>query len=154
MNAASLTSGHRALDRLVGFWAGEEVMHASPWAPAGTARGAFDAELVCGGLYLRQSYRQEREGAESFSAQALHGVDPQSGEALSWWFDTAGFPPLAPARGGWAGDALTLSLTTPRGVTRRIFRLEAENRLLFDLAFSADGGDAWTPVLSGSYRRR
>jgi hypothetical protein len=47
-----------------------------------------------------------------------HGVftlDPSNGSTLWYWFDSFGYPPLEPARGGWEDNTLWLAKRTPRG---------------------------------------
>ena len=46
-----------------------------------------------------------------------------SGDEVLWhWFDSIGYPPEVPARGGFEGDALVLERTSPRGTNRTTFR--------------------------------
>ena len=59
------------LRRLEGEWAGEEMLHPTPWAPGGSAQGRWTFHLDSSGRYLVHDYSEERQGGVRFDG---HGV--------------------------------------------------------------------------------
>ncbi|WP_062230337.1 DUF1579 family protein [Aureimonas sp. N4] len=144
---------HFRLSAFVGAWDGEEHVAASAWAKEGRATGEVQAELVLGGFFLEQRYRQRRDGAVSFEARNLIGFDPADQLYKLYPFDTVGFVPPAPASGAWQEDGLVFTRTSPRGRQRTVFTFENEDRYRMGVSFSPVGSDTWQEVVSGVYRR-
>lgn len=84
------------LEFLVGALHGPERMHATQWAPAGTAQGRVRGEV---------------------------DVD---GRVLLYPFDSVGHPPEAPAVGSWHGDDLVFERSSPRGSARTTYTPTAD----------------------------
>ncbi|WP_239071897.1 DUF1579 family protein [Amycolatopsis sp. SID8362] len=114
----TLRPAHDALKAFVGDWTGTEELAASPWAPASTARADCGYRLALNGFAVIQDYRQRREDGSEFLGHNVFTADPSTGETLWYGFDSYGFPPDSPARGGWIGATLTLKKKTARGVAR------------------------------------
>ena len=124
MDKARLASHYERLGLFEGAWEGEESLAPSPWATAGTARGKISYRRGVEGIVVVQDYVQERGGRPVFTGHGVFTVDPSDGSALWYLFDSFGYPPLEPARGGWEGDTLRLTKRTPRGEARHTFRFE------------------------------
>src|SRR5579884_3197235 len=99
-----LTPEHLKLQAFLGDWVGEEKIAASRWNKPGMARGVASAAPVFGGLYVMQTYRQERDGTVSFEGRGLFGYDTGDRLYKLYWFDSLGFVPPSPASGAWKGD--------------------------------------------------
>lgn len=141
------------LTRFHGTWGGEEILAPSPWAQAGTATGHVTFAPDLGGILLTQSYRQEWPGQPPFALRGFFTVDPGQGDVLYYAFDSFGFPPLEPARGGWEGDTLTVSKSTPRGEARHRLAWQG-NRYVFTIENRLPGQEAFTPFLTATYLRQ
>jgi hypothetical protein len=141
-------SGDR-LNGLVGDWAGEEQLAASPWAPAGTATGRLAVRRVLAGTALALEYAEERDGAVVLTGSGV--LD--AGTLAWWWFDSLGARPQAPGRGTWADGALVLERVTPRGTNRTTLRRDGatlEQRIAVRLA----GADDFAELIVGRYDDR
>jgi hypothetical protein len=78
----------------------------------------------------------------------LHKGPGGAERSCPWhWFDSPGYPLETPARGGFDGDALALTRTSPRGANRTTFTLDGD-RLRQHIA--VDG----TTLVSATYARR
>jgi hypothetical protein len=132
---ADLTPLHARLARLEGSWEGTEQLAPSPWSAGGKAASVLSFAVAAGGFALVQDYR-------SSAGLTGHGVFSVSGDEVLWhWFDSIGYPPEVPARGGFEADALVLERTSPRGTNRTTFRLAGERlhqRVEFDGAVLAE----------------
>jgi hypothetical protein len=137
------------LAALIGDWTGEEALAASPWAPAGPARGRLAFREALGGAALTLDYAEERDGTVALTGFGLLVV-----EGLSWWwFDSLGARPDGPGRGAWVSDALVLERVTPRGTNRTTLRLDGdvlEQRIAVRLA----GEDTFAELVVGRYDNR
>ena len=147
------SDSHLRLSAFVGVWEGEEHVAASAWAKEGRATGEFGGELLFGGFFLEQRYRQTRDGAVSFEARNLFGFDPAEQLYKLYPFDTVGFVPPAPASGVWRDDGLVFTRTSPRGRQRTVFTFENADRYRMDVSFSHTGSDIWQEVVRGVYSR-
>ncbi|MGO7594168.1 DUF1579 domain-containing protein, partial [Rhizobium leguminosarum] len=87
----------------------------SAWTSEGKASAEFSGEVLFGGFFLAQRYRQTRDGAVSFEARNVFGFDASAQTYKLYQFDTAGFAPPVPASGAWNGSELVLLKTSPRG---------------------------------------
>ncbi|HEY6891149.1 MAG TPA: hypothetical protein VI300_25315 [Solirubrobacter sp.] len=135
-----LNALHERLAALAGTWEGTEQLAPSPWSAAGTAGAVMSVAVAAGGFAIVQDYASD-------AGLTGHGVFSVSGDEVLWhWFDSIGYPPEVPARGGFEGDVLVLERTSPRGVNRTTFAVAAD-RLVQRVEF--DGA----VVAEGSYRR-
>ena len=141
------------LARLVGVWTGDGEVFANPWGPAGRTTGEWRFRLDGGGFNLIHDYREIRDGANVFEGHGVLTVDPETADWLWFWFDTYGFPPLAPARGGWEAGRLSLAKSTPRGQARSVFTLDGDALEYAVETRLADAAD-FIPVSRGRYLRR
>lgn len=144
---------HERLKGFAGEWAGDEDIFPNAWGPGGKAKGSWRFRLDASGFNLIQDFQEIRDGGYRFDGHGVLTVDPAAGEYVWFWFDSYGYPPLSPSRGGWQGNVLVLEKVTPRGIGRSAFELDGdrlgyrvENKLLGDADFS--------PVMAGTYRRQ
>jgi hypothetical protein len=103
-------------------------------------------------ISLIGDYAEERAGGQRFNGHGVLTIDPERLDAIWFWFDSYGFPPIAPARGGWDGDRLLLEKTTPRGVGRTLFRVEGD-QLLHEASSRLAGEDAFRQISSMALTR-
>ncbi len=106
--------------------------------------------MDAGGKNLIHDYEENRTGGQSFSGHGVWCVDGE--DLLHFWFDTYGFAPLTPARGGWVGNELVVSKETPRGQGRSIW-MRDEKALRYLVEARPSGQDTFLQVMSGSYDR-
>jgi hypothetical protein len=147
-----ITPEHRKLQAFLGDWVGEERIAPSRWSKPGTAKGFASAVPEFGGLYVMQTYRQEREGAVSFEGRGLFGYDTGDRLYKLYWFDSLGFVPPSPASGAWKGDTLSLIRASARGAARHVYRFLSETAYTMRIEYAWEG-DTWTEVLTGTYTR-
>ena len=147
------TDEHRRLERLAGSWAGEEIVHPSPWDPGGgPATGRTLARMSLGGFFLISDYEQERDGKVNFRGHGVYGWDTESNLYTMHWFDSLGIDPGDPGTGAWEGDVLTFTHGTfPRGRSRHVYRIGSDEYHLRIEQLVAKMG--WRPFLEGTYRR-
>jgi hypothetical protein len=142
---------------LAGTWEGDEQLAQSPWAAGGRARGRHAFAPATAGFTLIHDYAEERDGATALTGHGVLTVDPATGEVLWFWFDSLGWPPAAPARGGFRDDdggaALVLVKNTPRGTQRATFAAPAPGMLTQRLEVRLAGEDAFAEVVTGRYAR-
>ena len=153
MIALAPTADHLRLGAFEGHWLGEEDVVASAWTEAGKASAEVDAEMLFGGFFVEQRYRQERNGKISFEARNMLAFDANDGSYKLYQFDSVGFVPQLPATGSWHGDDLVLLKASPRGRQQVVYTFENEDRYRMRVQFSPAGSDEWQDVVSGIYRR-
>ncbi len=153
MDKAQLASHYEKLEVFEGAWEGEERLSHSPWAPAGTARGEVVYRRGVEGIVVVQDYVQERQGQNTFTGHGVFTVNPSNGSILWYLFDSYGYPPLEPARGGWEGDTLRLTKRTPRGEARHTFRFEGD-RYHYRVENRYDGEGDFSVFLTATYLRQ
>ena len=144
---------HAKLQRFVGSWIGDEILAPSPWGPGGPAVGRSHMRVALDGMAMLMDYEEEKDGVIVFRGHGVFGVDPQSGEALWWWFDNMGIPPLSPSRGTWDGDTLTFVSSSERGTGRYTYRFEGRDRYDFRIENRFPGQPDFSDFMRGSYRR-
>ena len=111
---------HDRLAAFAGRWTGTEVLAPSPWSEGGSASATMSFATAAGGFALVQDYRSD-------TGLTGHGVFSAIGDEVLWhWFDSIGYPPEVPARGGFEGDTLILTRTSPRGTNRTTFTLDGD----------------------------
>ncbi|MBO1765513.1 MULTISPECIES: hypothetical protein [unclassified Allobranchiibius] len=135
----------RGLPFLVGRYDGAETMHASAWAPAGTATSTISGEVELDGSIIVQRYTQYRDGAESFASLGVWMTDPATGEYLYYAYDSAGFPADPPARGTWREGELVLDRDTPRGSSRLVI-CRVGDGWSWSKTYRVPGASEWQPV--------
>ncbi|GGM14931.1 DUF1579 domain-containing protein [Nakamurella endophytica] len=142
----------RPLAALVGTLSGPEQVHATPWAPAGTAWARVSGSWQVDGRVLVQEQLQERDGSPAFRAVNVFSLDPATGEVLLYAFDSLGYPPDPPARGRWADGSLVLERATARGASRTSYRPTASG-YRWAKVFRSGPGAPWAPFLDGEMSR-
>ena len=136
---------------LLGSWTGVEEQHASTWAPAARARAMLTFKLDLAGTAVLQDYRQVRDDGGEFLAHGVLLADEADPDVVLWWlFDSVGHAP-EPGRGGWSGQTLELTRTTPRGSAHHRFEL-APDRLTYAIDLALVDEDP-APFLRGRYER-
>ena len=143
---------HERLATLAGNWRGEGEVFANPWGPAGRSASTWAFRFDPPRLNLIHDFHERRDGGFAFDGHGVLTVDPDGGDVLWFWFDTHGYPPLQPARGGWEGNTLRLEKHTPRGVGRSSFELGTD-RLVYRVVTRLAGADAFIPITTAEYRR-
>lgn len=133
------------LSVLLGEWAGDERLFATPWTGAGTARGSLSFGRGPGGG-LVVDYAEERGG----TAMTAHGIVAGDGW---WWFDSLGFTPAAPGTAEWRDDALVLERRSERGRTVTVFQVR-DGHLEQRIDTAVPAGSPLVPLLRGRYERR
>lgn len=152
MDMPTLGPAHDALKAFVGDWTGTEELAASPWAPASTARADCAYRLALNGFALLQDYRQRREDDTEFLGHNVFTADPRTGETLWYGFDSYGFPPQSPARGGWDDGTLVLAKETARGVARHRLTPDGDT-LTHEIDVRLGEDDEFSPFLRARYTR-
>jgi hypothetical protein len=132
---------HARLAAFEGSWIGKERLAPSPWSPGGDAHASLTFTTAAGGFAIPHDYRSD-------TGLTGHGVFSVAGEEVLWhWFDSIGFPPDVPARGGFDGDALVLERSSPRGTNTTTFTLSGDT---LTQRVELDGG----VLVEAEYRRR
>ncbi|MCP2164131.1 DUF1579 family protein [Goodfellowiella coeruleoviolacea] len=152
MDTPRLGPAHQALTALVGRWAGEEELAASPWAAATTATAEVSYRVGLNGFAVIQEYQQRRSDGGGLVGHGVFTVDPTTGDTLWYGFDSYGYPPDAPARGGWQEDSLILTKTTPRGVAKHVFTL-SDDHLRHHIDIRMGDSAEFVPFMRASYGR-
>lgn len=146
------TALHASLSPLVGTWMGAGEVFANPFGPGGPTQGGWRFGFDAGGFNLIHDYREERAGGHVFAGHGVLTVDPATAAIVWFWFDSYGFPPMAPAQGRWEGPRLLLEKVTPRGTGRSVFTLEGET-LGYRSEVKLTGAEGFVPVTGGVFRR-
>jgi hypothetical protein len=141
------------LEKLAGFWEGEETMHPSQWDPnGGVAIGRNKHELSLEGFALISDYEQERDGAITFTGHGVYTYDPEEERYFLHWFDCMGSPPEV-FSGGFEGDVLTLAHGGPGMHARMTYDLSTPGAMKSKMEMSSDGED-WRVLFEATYKRR
>jgi hypothetical protein len=143
---------HQRLTAFEGTWSGAGTVFPNPWGSSGPTRGTWVFRFDPPRLNLLHDYAEERADGERFDAHGVLTLDPAAADYVWFWFDSYGYPPLAPARGNWQGDRLILEKSTPRGRARSVFTL-GDHVLGYAVASKLEGETEFSPVAEGSYRR-
>ncbi|KQZ30098.1 MULTISPECIES: DUF1579 family protein [Caulobacter] len=148
----SLVEARSQLRRLVGIWDGAGKVHPNPFGPDGPTSGRWTFRMDPDDISLIGDYAEERPGGHRFHGHGVLTIDPERLDAIWFWFDTYGFPPIAPARGRWEGDQLILEKTTPRGVGRTLFRVDGD-RLQHEASARLAGEETFRQISSMTLAR-
>ena len=104
------TGEHELLGRFEGSWTGAGRTHPSPWGPGSAATGSWTGRFDPSRLNLIVDYQEHRDDGSRFYAHGVMTVDPADGQVLWYLFDSFGYPPLTPYRGGWGAPGLNLPM--------------------------------------------
>jgi hypothetical protein len=144
--------GHSKLERLAGTWEGEEKMFPSEWDPkGGAAKGTTKSRLALDGFAVIGDYRQERNGATTYSGHSVFTFDEKSNAYSVHWFDCLGSPPEV-FTGQLKGDVLVMAHGGPGMHARLTYDLRDANLLQTKMEMSKDGS-AWNTLFEGRYKR-
>jgi len=145
---------HEKLKALAGKWTGEEKMYPSPWDPqGGTAQATTESRMDLDGFHLITDYVQTRGGQVTYRGHGVFGYDSKESCYLMWWFDSMGFPSMAPAKGKWEGDTLMFEHATPMGHARYTYTMKGDGKYAFGISNSQDGKQ-WAQFMDGTYTLR
>ncbi len=152
MSMPTPSEGHLLLERMSGFWEGEETMYPSQWDPAGgTATGRNDNKIVLGGFALITDYEQERDGAITFTGHGVYTYSPGEDRYTLHWFDSIGSPPEVFV-GGFHGEQLVLSHGGPGMHARMTYDFSTDGVMKGMMEMSPDGLE-WKVLFEAVYRR-
>ena len=102
------TEAHDVLAHEAGTWDMDVRMYfQGPNGPPSESKGVEEAEVICGGLYLRTTYHGKMR-EQDFEGHGLTGYDPRTGEYAITWVDNFSAVPTQ-LRGKY--DAETKQLT-------------------------------------------
>ena len=94
MPMPSPSSGHIALERMIGLWRGTEHVHPSPFAPQASTRDALVRNTrVLDGFAVVQEYAQSLGDSVVFRGHGVFRFDATSGHHHLYWFDSMGQAP-------------------------------------------------------------
>lgn len=145
------TEKHRALERLVGTWSGEETMAASDFGPGGKFTGKVRNVRALDGFAVVQDYDQEQGGKVAFRGHGVFRYEPAGDKYEMIWFDTFGAPGSHMV-GGFAGDVLTLTVKASMGFVRASWNLGRKDEYAYLMEVSGDGSN-WMKFIEATYRR-
>ena len=152
MEMPTPVAAHFKLEKLVGFWRGEERVHPSRWDPrGGEAVGRVRNWIALDGFVLIHEYEQERKGRVALRGHGVIRWDPSAEKYVLTWFDSMGMPPNE-FRGDFEGDVLTLTSEEPQGWIRAVWDFGEQGRYSYLMESSVDG-DSWSPLMEGEYLR-
>lgn len=139
-----------SLDLLAGTWRGHGEIAPNPWGGSGPCRGAWTFRFDAARKAMIHDYDETRADGTPFNG---HGVWCADGDDLVWfWFDTYGFPPLPPARGGWRDTSLVMTKTTPRGLGRSIWTCDGRV-LTYRVEAQPTGQPDMSLIMQGRFER-
>lgn len=150
----TLQTEHETLARLSGSWSGDEVVHPSPWDPAGgTAIGKSETRVALDGFFVVSDYIQERGGQVTYAGHGVYGWDAAEKCYTMHWFDSMGGGTGAPAKGTLEGKTLTFRASHAMGHSKYVYDFDAPDRMRFRIEMSQDGTN-WAPFLAATYVRK
>jgi len=145
-------AGHRMLEKFIGDWTGDEMLHPSPWDPkGGPASGKISNTWELDGFFVIQDYEGTRDGKIGYRGHGVFGFDAMNSQHTMHWFD--GMGGASEYRGGFEGDVLTLSSRNAMGFSRAIFNFGEPGEYSFKMEYSEDG-QQWSPFMEGSYTKK
>lgn len=139
-----------SLEPFLGVWRGGGEIAPNPWGGAGPCHGSWSFRFDAARKALIHDYDERRADGSGFAG---HGVWCADARDLVWfWFDSYGFPPLEPARGGWRDGRLELIKSTPRGQGRSVWTCDGR-RLTYLVEARPVNETAFARVMSGTFER-
>jgi len=152
MDMPKPTEAHKKLELLLGTYEGEEIMHPSPWSPAGhKADGKVVNRPALEGFNVIQEYEQRTQGNLTFAGHGVFEWNPkESCYIMSWWDTFGGIG--SQHKGQFDGKVLTLTSKNEMGHSRAIFDLRETGFYSFKMDMSQDGKN-WTTLMEGKYRK-
>ena len=147
------TDAHRKLEKLIGYWIGEEHIHPSPSVPkGGTAIGRVHNRLAIDGFIVVQDYEQEQNGSTNLRGHGVFSWDPTQQCYALHWFDSMGMRPSV-FHGDFLENVLTLISKEKHGLSRALFSFLDDRTYNFRMDVSKDGSH-WYPIIDGRYTRQ
>ena len=152
MDMPKPSAGHLRLEKLSGFWEGEETMHPSEWDPkGGVAFGRNKHKLSLGGFALLADYEQERGGTITFTGHGVYTYAPTVDRYYLHWFDCMGSPPEVFV-GDFESDVLILAHGGPGMHARMTSDFSTPGTMKGMMEMSPDG-KAWKVLFEAVYKR-
>lgn len=146
------TLHHKKLEALVGTWAGEEVLHPSPWSPEMRhATGRFSMRMAVDGLFLVSDYEEARNGLVVFRGHGVYGWDTKRERYTMHWFDSMGGSPNE-TLGVWQGNELAFTNSGEMGHGRYVYTVIDADHIDFRIDTSKDGA-SWSCLMEGHFAR-
>jgi hypothetical protein len=147
------TEPHHKLQRIVGVWIGEEIIHPSPWDPhGGKAIGRVTNQSSLDGFVVVQEYEQERNGGVNYRGHAVFTWNAQEQCYILYWFDSMGLPPNI-MKGNFVNHILTLTNENPQGQSQAVFDFSKEKEYKYRMDVSQDGKH-WRTFMEGVYEKQ
>lgn len=151
MDMPKPTPQHKALEKFIGKWSGDDKVHASPWAPEAVKPATCDLRMALDGFFLFMEYEQKTDGKITFSGHGVIGYDSKKSCYTMHWFDCWGTPPNEPGRGQLNGDTLTFDFDYPQHKGRTVYSLD-KGALIQRVEMDMDG-KGFKSVIEGKYRK-
>ncbi len=152
MPMPSLSDGDRQLECLVGLWRGKEIVHPSPFAPAGGTVDALARNVrALDGFAIVQDYTQSHGDRVTFRGHGVFRFDSASGVHHLHWFDSMGQGPTL-YTGSMKNGRMTMEHIGQPMSTRAAWDLTRAGHLVYymEIAFA---GQPWARFIDGEYRR-
>jgi hypothetical protein len=151
MTTSQITSHHRELERLVGQWAGQEIVRESPDAAPIEATGRLDIRTALQGTFVLLDWVQQAKGGAVMEGLGVIGWDAKAKEYTLHWFDSFGSPPRGMNIGRWDGNKLTFVTKSETYEGRTTFTSSGDTELTFTVEMKI--ADSWLTVIDGRYQR-
>jgi len=152
LEASPIAAERSRLAGFVGVWTGQGQRLASPWGAGGETVGTWTARPDPMALHLLVDYEETLSTGGRLCGHGVMMVDPGDLKVLWFWFDSFGFPPLAPARGAWTSSRLIVDKQTPRGAGRTSWTLDGQ-RLVQAVSFKSPQDEDFLMVSTMTMRR-
>ncbi len=153
MDRPTPTKAHKKLEKLTGSWAGQDILHPSPWDPKGAeAKARVECRMALDGFVLLEDYEQKRDGKVSFTGYAVYSYDPVEGRYTVHWWDSMG-KRVNVYHGQFEGDVLEIVCINETGHSKITTDLSEPGMLRFLMEHSQDGVE-WGRCMESVYERR
>jgi len=144
--------GHMKLEKLVGTYEGDEIMHPSEWCPeASTGFGRQHNRLALGGFAIIGDYEHVKDGQVAYTGHGVTTYDPEANAYLLHWFDSMGGG-LEIFRGTFENDVMVLTSKTPMGFNRLTWDYSDPTHVQTKMESSKDG-ETWSCCFESDYKR-
>jgi hypothetical protein len=144
------SEAHRRFETMAGDWLGDEIMHPSPFDPAGgVAIGHTISEVGLDGFALIGEYQQERDGVVTFRGHSVWTYDGKDQCYVMYWWDSMGSP-VNVFKGNYSGDILTMNCSDQSGHWRLTYDYSTPGTLKSIMQMSQDGQN-FNPLFEGTY---